>query len=244
MLSLLLALAVAAPPEVRVVVAAAPAEVWRAWTTPEGLATFLARSPALHAAARDEKRRTITFTSSTVSLAKARGGTEVTITGGGPEAEPALARLRHRFAVGPIDWAYPWRPVAQQDLAWLVGAWRKAEGADVYDEVWTASPAGLAGMSREAKGAASVFHEIFTLSPEDGEWRLRLLMAGERLVPIPGGVRELALHGLDGTAALFHGVGAERDTRLVYRRDGATLRVRLIKKGVEVASFDFTRAAL
>lgn len=157
-----------------------------------------------------------------------------------------LARLKHRFAVGPLDWKHPFGALSLDDLKWLVGSYRGTTDRTLHEEVWTLSEAGLLGAYRASQGAKAEFFELSTIELEDGELYLRMQMFGPGLSPSKRTAARplrLALHGVDGQSALFVGLDGEKGTELLYQLEKDALEVTLKRPKGQAEVFRMGRVA-
>lgn len=157
-----------------------------------------------------------------------------------------LARLKHRFAVGPLDWKHPFGALSLDDLKWLVGSYRGTADRTLHEEVWTLSEAGLLGAYRASQGAKAEFLELSTIELEDGELYLRMQMFGPGLSPSKRTAARplrLALHGVDGQSALFVGLDGEKGTELLYQLEKDALEVTLKRPKGQAEVFRMSRVA-
>lgn len=150
-----------------------------------------------------------------------------------------LARLKHRFAIGALDWKHPFGAVSLEDLKWMAGSYRGSAERALHEEIWTHSEAGLLGAYRVSEGAKASFFELATIEAEDGELYLRMQMFGPGLSPSKRTAAKplrLALHGVDGQSALFVGLDGEKGTELLYQleKDALTVTLKRTKGEVEV----------
>lgn len=155
-----------------------------------------------------------------------------------------LARLKHRFAIGPLDWKHAFAPVSLDDLKWLVGSYRSASGTTLQEEVWTLSEAGFLGAYRVSEQSKASFLELATIELEDGELYFRMQMFGPGLTPSKRTAAKplrFALHGVEGQSALFIGLDGEKGTELYYRLEKDTLEVTLKKPKSEAEVVKLSR---
>lgn len=141
--------------------------------------------------------------------------------------DTVLARLDRRFRRGPFDWSYGyWAPVTTGSLRFLEGAWRAENEGVFHEEVWLNGPAGLGGMSRDARDGAVEHSALLEVRTEGDELFLTVRRFGRELLDAPrsGGVpKRFVLEGLGEKEVVFVEEGAKAPQVLRYARDGEAL---------------------
>ncbi len=158
-----------------------------------------------------------------------------------------LSRLEHRFRVRPIDWKAPWAVTPPEALSFLNGTWRLKDGS--YEEVWSAHPAGLVGMSRSFKNGRPNFYELSTVEREGDELVLSVRMFTPGLAnAAKTEAKPLRLHLRFSQDLVAHFVSEGGDGVEVSYRLGRGVRapdrldVRVQRPGQPDEVYDFERA--
>lgn len=130
------------------------------------------------------------------------------------------------------------------DLAWIAGAWRSADGDEVCEETWSAALGGaMVGTFRMVAASKPVFYE-FLLLEEEAEgvvMRLRHFHPGMKAWESDkDGPQALRLVEREGTSALFRDVRPDADFSLRYAVEGAALTVTLKGRRKDGKAFETT----
>lgn len=147
-------------------------------------------------------------------------------------------------AVSPVVSAKP--AATLEEVAWIAGRWRGAEGGKVSEETWNA-PQGesmLGSFRMVGADGAVVFYEILVLRqvPEGVEMRIRhfdsaLMAKEEKDAPMVFRLEEAG-----DERAVFSRAFEGTTQRLRYRRDKDTLTIRVEKGSGEPVEFALTLA--
>ena len=121
------------------------------------------------------------------------------------------------------------------DLSWITGSWRMEKWGGLMEEHWTSAFGdSLQGMNRVVRDGKVVHREFMWIQEEDGGVFLSILLPNRSLEPIRYRLTEAC-----DREAVFENPEHERLSRMVYRRDGEKLDIRVF--GVrEGSSFEDT----
>ena len=125
-----------------------------------------------------------------------------------------------------------------EGLSWLAGSWKGQAGPWTQEEHWTAPAAGLMlGLHRDAREDGRVAFEYLRIEErEDGIFYLAS----------PGGREATAFRLIELTAnrALFTNPEHDFPTRIVYERDGDSLKAWALGDDGKGLAFAWTRSSL
>ncbi len=145
---------------------------------------------------------------------------------------PCLLAIAAALA-GPVD-----------DLAWMAGAWRGEADGMVFEESWTPPIEGnMVGSFRMLKAGHPVFYELIVIETDEEGAHMRLKHFDAGLVGWEKRKRAVSFEltaAEPGAWAQFEDPNTGK--KLVYRRDGDTLRVELTHEGGQDV-FDFALLA-
>jgi len=113
--------------------------------------------------------------------------------------------------------APPGSPAAAHPAAFFAGCWRRTDGAEVSEEVWTIPHGGVMyGQNRTLRGDALLDFELLTIERRGDDWVY---------VARPGGRRatEFRMTACGPHFVTFENPGHDYPKRIRYRRAGDTL---------------------
>jgi hypothetical protein len=107
-------------------------------------------------------------------------------------------------------------------LAWLAGSWAGSDGGADHEEHWTSSRGGaMVGMHRTVRDGRMVEFEFLRIEERAGAL-VYLSMPNGRSPATP-----FTLKSLDGERVVFENASHDFPQRVIYWKDGETLRARI-----------------
>ena len=107
-------------------------------------------------------------------------------------------------------------------LSWMAGSWAGNDGRFDHEEHWSAPKGGtMVGMHRTIGSGRTVEFEFFRIEEKDGAL-VYLSQPNGRSPATPFTAR-----GVDGERVVFENLGHDFPQRIIYWKDGDTLRARI-----------------
>ena len=107
-------------------------------------------------------------------------------------------------------------------LAWMAGSWAGHDGRDGHEEHWTAPGGGsMIGMHRTVRDSRMVEFEFLRIEEQQGTL-VYLSMPGGRSPATP-----FTLKTVENERVVFENTAHDFPQRIIYWRDGDTLRARI-----------------